>query len=96
MWHEVTRDAIVGIVEQNFHKDADLFEAKCRAAFCLGRISITGLTGLAFGGLVFTREFPFQIRPEFFEDVRRHIHTKLTAEFGYSINHIPILGLVSH
>ena len=93
MWHEVARDAIVGIVEQNFHKDADLFGAKCRAAFCLGRISITGL---AFGGLVFTEKFPLKIRPEFFEDVRRHIHTNLTAEFGYSINHIPILGIVSH
>ena len=44
---------------------------------------------------VFTRKFPFEIRPEFLKDVRRHIDTELTAEFGCGVRNVPILGIVS-
>jgi hypothetical protein len=33
------------------------------------------------GSRPFTREFPFQIGPEFLEDIRGHVDSKLTGKF---------------
>jgi len=46
--------------------------------------------------ILFTRKFPFEIRPKFLEDVRCHIDAELTAEFRYAVHHVTILAIVRH